>query len=36
MQFDKNKSDLEKMLSGLASWIRQTIKENERICILGL
>ena len=35
-EFDKNKSDLEKMLSDLASWIRQTLKEYERICILGL
>ena len=35
-EFDKNKRDLEKMLSGLAGWIRQTIKEHERMSILGL
>jgi hypothetical protein len=35
-QFDKNRQDLETMLYDLVKWIRQTLKEHERISILGL
>jgi hypothetical protein len=35
-QFDKSKKDLENMIGNLVDWVRQTLKEHERISILGL
>jgi hypothetical protein len=35
-RFDKNKKDLEKTIRDLVDWIRETLREHERISILGL
>lgn len=35
-QFHKSKKDFENMIGDLVRWIRRTLKEHERISILGL